>query len=85
MKYYLENPQPFTISKVYLITHYEIFNIMIVPQNSAVVQVWFYDDRATRYERSFRLIGQEYLDWSTDDYLYEYINRPDNFLRIFDK
>ena len=83
--YYLENPKPFTISKSYTITHYEIFNILLIPQISAVIQVWFYDDRATRYERSFRLIDKDYSDWTTDDYLYEYINRPDNFLRIFDK
>ena len=85
MKYHFENPQSFTISKIYNIINYEIYNILLIPLHSAVVQVYFYDDHNVRYERSFCLIGQEYLDWTSDDYLYEYINNQDNFMRIFDK
>ena len=85
MKYYYENPQPFTISKEYTISSYEIYNILLVPLHSAVVQVYFYDDRGVKYERSFRLVGEEYSNWTSDDYLYDYINNKDNFMRIFDK
>ena len=40
----------------------------------------FYNDTET-IEKNFILIGQDYTDWNTDDYLYSYIN--DNIEFIF--
>ena len=82
MKYYIENPQLFEIIKQYNILSYEIKNIILTPQHSAVVQVCFFDECST-YDRSFLLIGDDYLNWTTDEYLYEYINS--HFMQIFDK
>ena len=57
-------------------------NCIETPQHSAVVQVCFFDESST-YDRSFLLIGDDYLNWTTDEYLYEYINS--HFMQIFDK
>ena len=40
----------------------------------------FYNDTET-IEKNFILIDDEYLKWSSDDYLYEYINN--NIQKIF--
>ena len=80
MKHCFENPAE--ITKTILITHYEIGNILLSPNVSAVVSVIFYDDDSRRHDRSFLLIDKDYTDWQTDDYLYSYVNS--NFLKIFD-
>lgn len=86
MKHYFEDPSEIIITKSFLITHYEISNILLNPTISAIVQVVFYDNTNKRYDRSFLLIDTEdrkdYSDWQTDDYLYSFINK--NFLKIFD-
>ena len=82
MKHHFEEPTEITITKKFIITHYEIGNILLNPNISAVVQENFYDDDNRRHDRSFLLIDKDYTDWQTDDYLYSYINS--NFLKIFD-
>ena len=83
MKYYIENPQPFQIIKEYTIMSYLIKDILLNPAHSAVVQVDFHDERSEVYNRSFLLIGDDYLAWENDQYLYDYINS--HFMQIFDK
>ena len=82
MKHHFEEPVEITITKNFIITHYDIGNILLHPNISAVVQVIFYDNDNKRHDRSFLLIDKDYTDWQTDDYLYSYINS--NFLEIFD-
>ena len=86
MKHNFEEPTEITITKKFTITHYEIGNILLNPNISAVVQVIFYEDDNKRHDRSFLLIDSEdkkdYSNWQTDDYLYSYINM--NFMKIFD-
>ena len=40
----------------------------------------FYNDSQT-IEKKFTLIGDDYTNWSNDDYLYEYISK--NIVKIF--
>ena len=82
MKHNFEQIVEIAITKKFTITHYEIGNILLNPNVSAVVQVIFYEDDNIRHDRSFLLIGKDYIDWQTDDYLYSYINT--NFMKIFD-
>ena len=82
MKHFFEEPTEIIITKTFLIMYYEIGNILLNPNISAVVQVIFYDNDNKRHDRSFLLIDKDYTDWQTDDYLYSYINS--NFLEIFD-
>ena len=87
MKVYLENCIELVITKTYNITNFEIYNIILVPRTSGLVQVYFYDNIGIRYQRDFLLIDteecQDYSNWLDDSYLYMYVNT--HFERIFNK
>ena len=69
------------ITKKYIIQSYEILYINLKLNVSGHIYIMiFYNDTET-IEKNFILIGQDYTDWNTDDYLYSYIN--DNIERIF--
>ena len=69
------------ITKQYIIQSYEILYINLKLNESALIYIMiFYNDNQT-VEKNFILIGQDYTDWNTDDYLYEYINN--NIQNIF--
>ena len=69
------------IKKQYIIQSYEILYINLKLNVSGHIYIMiFYNDTET-IEKNFILIGQDYTDWNTDDYLYSYIN--DNIERIF--
>ena len=79
MKIELENP--IIVKKNYNIIGYQILSINIKPTISAVLEIMFYCDDNELYSRQFTLIGQEYLDWETDDYLHTFISN--NIEKIF--
>ena len=69
------------ITKQYIIHSYEILYINLKLNLSGHIYIMiFYNDTET-IEKNFILIDDEYLKWSSDDYLYEYINN--NIERIF--
>ena len=69
------------INKQYIIQAYEILYINLKLNESALIYIMlFFNDNET-IEKDFILIGQDYTDWNTDDYLYSYINN--NIERIF--
>ena len=69
------------ITKKYIIQSYEILYINLKLNVSGHIYIMiFYNDTET-IEKKFILIGQDYTDWNTDDYLYSYIN--DNIEKIF--
>ena len=69
------------INKQYIIQSYEILHINLKLNTSASIYIMiFYNDNET-VEKNFNLIGKDYTDWSSDDYLYSYIN--DNIVKIF--
>ena len=62
------------INKQYIIQSYEILYINLKLNVSGHIYIMiFYNDTET-IEKNFMLIDDEYLKWSSDDYLYEYIN-----------
>ena len=69
------------ITKQYIIQSYEILYINLKLNVSGHIYFMiFYNDNET-IEKDFMLIEDEYLKWSSDDYLYEYINN--NIQKIF--
>ena len=69
------------INKQYIIQSYEILYINLKLNVSGHIYIMiFYNDNET-IEKDFMLIEDEYLKWSSDDYLYEYINN--NIQKIF--
>ena len=69
------------INKQYIIQSYEILYINLKLNVSGHIYIMiFYNDNET-IEKDFILIGQDYTDWNTDDYLYSYINN--NIEKIF--
>ena len=69
------------ITKQYVIQSYEILYINLKLNLSGhIYMMIFYNDNET-VERSFNLIGQDYDNWSSDNYLYEYISK--NIVKIF--
>ena len=69
------------ITKQYIIQSYEILYINLKLNVSGHIYIMiFYNDNFS-IEKNFILIGQDYTDWNTDDYLYSYIN--DNIEKIF--
>ena len=79
MKIELENP--IIVKKNYNIISYQILSINIKPNISAVLEIMFYSDDNELYSRQYLLIGQEYTDWETDDYLDIFISN--NIEKIF--
>ena len=69
------------ITKQYIIQAYEILYINLKLNVSGHIYIMiFYNDTET-IEKNFILIGQDYTDWNTDDYLYSFINN--NIEKIF--
>ena len=62
------------INKQYIIQSYEILYINLKLNVSGHIYIMiFYNDTET-IEKNFILIDDDYLKWSSDDHLYEYIN-----------
>ena len=62
------------INKQYIIQSYEILYINLKLNLSGHIYIMiFYNDNFS-IEKNFVLIDDEYLRWSSDDYLYSYIN-----------
>ena len=69
------------ITKEFILQSYEILYINLKLNESASIYIMIFYNNDETVERSFTLIGDEYLKWENDDYLYSYIN--DNIERIF--
>ena len=69
------------INKQYIIQSYEILYINLKLNESATIYIMIFYNNDETSERSFTLNGQDYTDWTTDDYLYTYINN--NIQKIF--
>ena len=69
------------INKQYIIQSYEILYINLKLNESALIYIMIFYNNNQTIEKNFILIDDEYLKWSSDDYLYEYINT--NIQKIF--
>ena len=69
------------ITKKYIIQSYEILYINLKLNESALIYIMIFYNNNFSIEKNFILIDDEYLKWSSDDYLYEYINN--NIQKIF--
>jgi hypothetical protein len=55
------------ITETFKLVRFEIDTIRTIPYRSASI------DNKKQYSRTFFLIGQAYLDYQTDDYLYTWV------------
>ena len=55
--------------------------LRVIPLTCASIDICIYASNNQMYNRSFQLSGQAYLDWTSDDYLYKYVQ--DNIEMIF--
>ena len=59
------------ITKQYIIQTYEILYINLKLNESALIYIMIFYNNNFSIEKNFILIDDEYLKWSSDDYLYE--------------
>jgi len=65
---------PITITKVQVITKFDVRVLEIVLFKSCVLGVNFYNDEGRFVEyKTFRLEGDDYTNWTTDAYLIDYV------------
>ena len=69
------------ITKEYIIQSYEILYINLKLNLSGHIYIMIFFNDTETIEKNFILIDDEYLKWTNDDYLYEYINN--NIFSIF--
>jgi hypothetical protein len=63
----LEIPEKFRLIR------FELDAIRIIPHRSASIDITIFGDNGKQYCRTFFLCGQAYLDYETDDYLFEWV------------
>ena len=56
------------------IISFTVSSCHIIPYDCATIYVNFIDENEIIYPRSFLLCEEEYDNWTTDDYLFQYIN-----------
>jgi hypothetical protein len=61
------------ITEKFKLVRFEIDAIRIVPHKSASVDITIFGDNEKLYCRTFFLSGQAYLNYETDDYLFEWV------------
>ena len=69
------------VTKKYVIQSYEILYINLKLNISGHIYIMIFHNDTETIEKNFTLIGDDYTNWSSDDYLYTYIN--DNIVKIF--
>ena len=57
------------------IIEYQIITVTIVPNTSVTVYLYLFGKNNKIYERLLIIDGQEYLNYTDDSYLYNYINK----------
>ena len=62
------------ITKQYIIQSYEILYINLKLNESASIYIMIFYNNNETIEKNFTLTGEEYSNWTTDDYLYSYVN-----------
>ena len=70
-----------TMTKIKIIS-FTVTSCHIIPFECGTIYVNFIDENEIIYPRSFILSGDEYLDWDSDLYIFNYIN--ESIHTIFD-
>jgi hypothetical protein len=61
------------ITENFKLIRFELDAIRIIPHRSASIDITIFGDNGKQYCRTFFLCGQAYLDYETDDYLFEWV------------
>ena len=69
------------ITKEYIIKSYEILYVNLKLNESPNIYIMIFYDNTETIEKNFTFIVIDYQNWTSDDYLYEYINT--NIVKIF--
>jgi hypothetical protein len=62
------------ITENFRLIRFELDAIRIIPFRSASIDITIFGDNDKQYCRTFFLCGQAYLDYETDDYLFEWVH-----------
>jgi hypothetical protein len=68
-----KNSLSLEITESYTLDSFEITYINVIPCFSATISITITASNRKLYDRVFQLVGQDYFDWTGDDYLYSYI------------
>jgi hypothetical protein len=63
------------ITESFRLERFEITAIRLIPHVSANIDITIFADNRKQYDRTFSLTGQDYLDYQTDDYLYDWVRK----------
>ena len=69
------------IKKEFILQSYEILYVNLKLNLSGHIYIMIFFNDTQTIEKNFILKDDEYLKWTSDDYLYEYINN--NIVKIF--
>ena len=69
------------ITNEYIIKSYEIWYVNLKLNESANIYIMIFYDNTETIEKNFTFIVIDYQNWTSDEYLYEYINT--NIVKIF--
>ena len=69
------------ITKEYIIKSYEVLYVNLKLNESPNIYIMIFYDNTETIEKNFTLIVIDYQNWTSDNYLYEYINT--NIVKIF--
>jgi hypothetical protein len=61
------------ITEKFRLIRFELDAIRIIPHRSASIDITIFGDNGKQYCRTFFLCGQAYLDYETDDDLFEWV------------
>ena len=76
-----DNSLSLEISETFTLQSFTINSMHVIPKTSASIKITISADNGKLYDRTVFIDGQVYLDWTTDDYLYSYIQ--ENITTIF--
>lgn len=66
----------------YTLTSFSVVVIRVIPSVCACVDIMISASNGEIYNRSFDLSGQAYLEWTNDEYIYNYVRT--NIKNIFE-
>ena len=76
-----KNTLSLALNESFTLTSFEIVNITVKPNVSATIHITIRASNTKLYDRIVFIDGDAYTAWTTDEYIYTYIQ--DNIVSIF--
>ena len=75
------NTLSLALTEYFTLESFEITAIRVIPNTSACIDITITASNTKLYNRTLSLTGDKYTAWTTDDYIYTYIQ--ENIATIF--